>query len=619
MTAPSRPSREIDGKGRTIRELLAGRKYSIDYYQREYKWQQKQVTELIDDLASKFLESHEEGNERDAVAEYGHYFLGSIIVSDKDGQKFIIDGQQRLTTLTMLLIFLHHRLADSEQEGQLADLIFSQMYGQRSFNLDVPERTPCMEALYAGEEFSDADVSESVGNILARYADLQEQFHDELAGAALPYFVDWLIEKVHLIEITAYSDGDAYTIFETMNDRGLSLTPADMLKGYLLANITDTQRRTRASGIWKKRVQVLAEIGKDEDADGIKSWLRSQYAESIRERKRGAAPRDFDLIGTEFHRWVRDHETALGLTASMEFARIIERDFAFYSRWYERLRCAGERLTSGLECVHFNAQHKFTLQYPVLLAPLTVDDDEAGALRKLRVVAAWLDILIHRRIWNWRAISYSTMQYAMFLVMRDIRGRSAQELAGVLGERLDAESEAFAVNDRNARFGLHAMNGPQIHRLLARMTDYLETQSGQVSRYAEYAQRGRQGYEIEHIWADRSERHVEEFAHPSEFAEYRNHIGGLVLLPKSFNGSYGDLPYAEKRGHYLSQNLLARSLHEQAYDHNPGFRRFIAKSGLPFRAHAEFKKVDLDARQNLYRQLAERIWDPERLTQEAAS
>ena len=619
MTTPSRPPREIDGKGRTIRELLAGRKYSIDYYQREYKWQQKQVTELIDDLASKFLESHEEGNERSAVAEYGHYFLGSIIVSDKDGQKFIIDGQQRLTTLTLLLIFLQHRLADSEQNGQLADLIFSQRYGQRSFNLDVPERTRCMEALYAGEEYSDADVSESVGNVLARYADLQEQFPDELAGAALPYFKDWLIENVHLVEITAYSDGDAYTIFETMNDRGLSLTPADMLKGYLLSNITVTERRTHASGVWKKRVQALAEIGKDEDADGIKSWLRSQYAKTIRERKRGAAARDFDLIGTEFHRWVRDHKAALGLTASPEFARIIERDFAFYSRWYERLRCAGEMLTSGLECVHFNARHNFTLQYPVLLAPLTVNDGEANALRKLRVVAAWLDILIHRRIWNWRAIDYSTMQYAMFLVMRDIRGRSAWELAGVLRERLDAESETFAVNDRNARFGLHAMNGPQIHRLLARMTDYLETQSGQATRYAEYAQRGRYGYEIEHIWADHSERHVEEFTHPSEFTDYRNHIGGLLLLPKSFNASYGDQPYAEKRGCYLSQNLLARSLHEQAYDHNPGFRRFIAESGLPFRAHTEFKKLDLDARQELYRQLAERIWDPERLTQEAAS
>ena len=211
------------------------------------------------------------------------------------------------------------------------------------------------------------------------------------------------------------------------------------------------------------------------------------------------------------------------------------------------------------------------------------------------------------------------MQYAMFVVMRDIRGKDAPTLAGMLRERLDAEHETFAVNDRNARFGLHAMNGPQIHRLLARMTDYLETQSGQESRYAEYAKRGRKGYEIEHIWADHSERHVDEFSHPSEFAEYRNHIGGLLLLPKSFNSSYSDLPYAEKREHYRGQNLLACSLHERAYDRNPGFRRFIERSGLPFHDHAGFKKADLDARQELYRRLAEQIWDPERLTREAIS
>ena len=619
MIRPSVPSREIDGKGRTIRELLAGRKYSIDYYQREYKWQKKQLTELIDDLANKFLESHEEGNERGDVAEYSHYFLGSIIVSNKDGQKYIIDGQQRLTTLTLLLIFLRNRLADSRQKELISDLICSEKFGKTTFNLHVSERTPCMEALYAGEDVPDTDGSESVANVAARYSDLQEQFPEELAGSALPYFVDWLIENVHLIEITAYSDDDAYTIFETMNDRGLSLTPAEMLKGYLLANIADADLRDRASHVWKDRVQVLVDIGKDEDADGIKSWLRSQYAKTIRERKRSAVPRDFDLIGTEFHRWVRDHRETLGLNASADFGRFIERNFAFYSHWYERLRKAGYTFTPGLECVYFNAQHNFTLQYPVLLAPLSVSDNEEIALRKLRIVAAWLDIVIHRRIWNWRSNSYSTMQYAMFLAMRDIRGRDPDNLAATLRERLEVESETFAANERNASFGLHAMNGPQIHRLLARMTDFVETSSGQASRYAEYVQGGRKGYEIEHVWADHWERHKDEFTQASEFTDYRNHIGGLLLLPKSFNASFGDMTYVEKRQHYLSQNLLACSLHEQAYVRNPGFRRFIDESGLSFQPHAIFKKKELDARQDLYRRLAERIWDPERLIGAAMS
>jgi len=234
--------------------------------------------------------------------------------------------------------------------------------------------------------------------------------------------------------------------------------------------------------------------------------------------------------------------------------------------------------------------------------------------RKIRIVSAYVDILIHRRIWNFRAIDYSTMQYAMFLVMRDIRGKSTDELVSLLGSWLEREPDTFASNDR---FRLHGTNGRQIHRLLSRLTDYVETRSGQASRYAEYSQRGRKGYDIEHIWANHPERHKSEFDHPSDFAEYRNRIGGLLLLPRSFNASYGDLPYVKKRKHYLGHNLLARSLHEDAYEHNPGFLRFIEESGLPFRAHPEFTKGDLDVRQHLYEKLADQVWSPDRLVREA--
>ena len=98
-----------------------------------------------------------------------------------------------------------------------------------------------------------------------------------------------------------------------------------------------------------------------------------------------------------------------------------------------------------------------------------------------------------------------------------------------------------------------------------RMTDYLETRSGRPSRYHEYIQRrGKKGYEVEHIWANHPDRHTDEFPHPADFAEYRNRIGGLLLLRRPFNASYGDLPYADKRKYYIKHNLLAQSLHEDA-------------------------------------------------------
>lgn len=609
---------EILASAKTIRQLLGNARFAIDYFQREYRWETKHVTELLTDLTSKFRESYDPAHERHAVANYGHYFLGCIIISNKDAKKFLIDGQQRITTLTLLLIHLYRTLQDEDLKRSVADLIFAIAFGKRAFNLDVEERTPYMEALFRGEPIDDSDLTESNRNILDRYADIEEEFPDELNGDALPYFVDWLIENVNLVEITAFSDEEAYTIFETMNDRGLSLTPTEILKGSLLTRITDTDRRNHASRVWKKRIQALQQLGKEEDADAIKSWLRSQYAETIRERKAGAVPRDFDLIGTVFHRWVRDNDEALGLKDSADFTRFIERDFAFYTRQYEQLRLAAETLQGGLETVYYNAQQNFTLQYPVLLSPLRMEDSPADLLRKLRVTATFIDILITRRIWNNRAVDYSTMQYAMFLVMKDIRRKSASELVEILSKKLETEEETFATNDR---FRLNKQNGRQIHRLLARMTDFVETRSGQASRYVEYSTRaGNRGYEVEHIWADKPERHHDEFSHESDFHDYRNRFGGLLLLPKLFNASFGDDPYAKKRPKYLEQpTLLARSLCPENYENNPGFLRFVRESGLPFRHHAEFKKADLDTRHALYRSLAEQIWDPGRLEHEAAA
>jgi hypothetical protein len=61
----------IDGRARTVRELLDGARYTIDFYQREYAWKARQVQELIDDLSGKFLDSYRPDHHREDVARYG--------------------------------------------------------------------------------------------------------------------------------------------------------------------------------------------------------------------------------------------------------------------------------------------------------------------------------------------------------------------------------------------------------------------------------------------------------------------------------------------------------------------------------------------------------------------
>ena len=326
--------REILGKAKTVRELLKGVKYSIDYYQREYKWRDKQVRELVNDLTSKFLDEYDPSHTRTKVADYPHYFLGSIIISKKDNASFIVDGQQRLTSLTLLIILLRTLQKSRVDQVNIDELIVSEKFGQKSFNLNVKERESCMQALFENQPFDPNGGSESIQNLYQRYHDLEEALPEELHDHALPYFIDWLLENVHLVEITAFSDDDAYMIFETMNDRGLSLSPTDMLKGYLLANIDDSAKRATINNRWRERIRELNEVGKEVEPDYFKAWLRSQYATKIRERKRDARPEDFDRIGTEFHRWLRDTADFIGLKNSEDFYRFIDRDFHFYSRQY---------------------------------------------------------------------------------------------------------------------------------------------------------------------------------------------------------------------------------------------------------------------------------------------
>lgn len=608
----------IDGNAKTVRELLANTKYTLDYYQREYSWQTRHVTEFIDDLTGKFLEDYNESHEQSEVPRYGHYYLGAIIISHTDGRRSIVDGQQRLTTLTLFLIHLRHLLGDTSLRSQIDPLIYSLAFGIEGFNLDVPQWVPVLDALYSGDSFDAIDESESIRNIVASYNDIGNHF--ELPEQALPFFSEWLLVNVYLIEIAAFDDRDAYEIFETVNDRGLSLTPADMLRGYLLSHITESSHRDAASEVWSNRGRDLQGLGKEEVTNAIKAWLRSQYAENMR---------DFDRIGSEFHRWIRDRETALGLASSEDFAAFIQRDFAFYSQWYYRLQVAAKSLTPDwyyrlretgadlfdsskpdLECVYYNAHQKFTLQFPVLLAPLQQEDSDEDIIRKIQIVSRYLDIFIHRRIWNFLPVSQNIMTETMFSVIRDIRGKSPSELASLLHGKLTDSDVTFASNNR---FQLQGTNGAKIRHILARITDYVGIQSNQSPRFQEYFRTGANAYEVEHIWANHPERHTDEFSHEIEFESYRNRIGGLLLLPKDINASYGDDPYEEKREHYRGQNLLAASLHEQTYERNPGFLRFVRESGMPFRAHPEFKRRDLDARQQLYQKLAEHVWSPEHL------
>ena len=119
----------------------------------------------------------------------------------------------------------------------------------------------------------------------------------------------------------------ALEIFETMNDRGLRLSNTDMLKSFLLPQVRDEEAIRDLNDQWRRRITELADCEPNADAEFVKAWLRGNYALTQRERKSRASPRDFELIGTAFHKWVRDNRSTIRLSRPADYRRFVEHEF----------------------------------------------------------------------------------------------------------------------------------------------------------------------------------------------------------------------------------------------------------------------------------------------------
>ncbi len=128
----------------TLETILTKGRLEVDYYQREYRWGRKNIEQMIMDLSDTFHSFYDQSSEHISpkeVQNYGYYYMGSIICTNGDPRQ-VIDGQQRLTSLTLLLIYLRNlQMKTSGVPGlpvAFDNLIFMDYYATMSLNLYIP-------------------------------------------------------------------------------------------------------------------------------------------------------------------------------------------------------------------------------------------------------------------------------------------------------------------------------------------------------------------------------------------------------------------------------------------------------------------------------------------------
>ena len=217
--------------------------FEIPLYQRPYAWTTEQADELLDDLLNAM--------ERDAQSPY---FLGSIVLikDEIDSKSAVVDGQQRLTTLTMLFCVLRE-LADGNSQAELDVFVreagnslrgtedrfrLSLRARDREFFHENVQKPGAIAKLFDRDS---ATFSDSQKLILANVDNLHRKLA-KLDVANRKSLATFIIQQCYLVVVTATDRDSAYRIFSVMNDRGLDLSPTDILKADTIGKISDANQ-----------------------------------------------------------------------------------------------------------------------------------------------------------------------------------------------------------------------------------------------------------------------------------------------------------------------------------------------------------------------------------------
>lgn len=203
----------------SVREFLSEGRYVIPIYQRNYDWGEKETLQLIEDVADYAKEDRNR-----------NYYIGSAIVfiRNNNGQEYFetIDGQQRLTTLTILTSLLKSK--------DLAD-----WYHHANLSYDHRKEADDALVLLQNNRFSDHPIAQNINDV---YKIIDKNLIQILSGKGLSLedFANYLFNKVVIIRIPVPQDTELNHYFEIMNTRGEQLEKHEVLKAVLMGDLDKT-------------------------------------------------------------------------------------------------------------------------------------------------------------------------------------------------------------------------------------------------------------------------------------------------------------------------------------------------------------------------------------------
>ncbi|HYE21204.1 MAG TPA: DUF262 domain-containing protein [Tepidisphaeraceae bacterium] len=612
---------EIQPDKQNLDQTFSTTVYFIDFYQRDYKWTAEPVKRLLDDVFYQFDEAYAkhadlEPNKENVNARYPWYYLNTYVTNHVGGRVFVVDGQQRLTTLTLILLKLlsRARTLGSKTAPWLERKIAGYAGTEHEFWMNHVRHIQVLKGLMDGAAPDEIDVTSGITavNMIGNYKLISEELDARLnTPHALDTFVHYFLFRLVLINL-AVDTHHVPMVFEVINDRGVKLKPYEILKGKLLGQIDKLELESgKFNALWEERLQAVNQYRDDEIDNFFRYWLKAKFADSRKAGQRFDGDYHREMFKADLNATLRIEHNAIGVKSFLKGA------FRYYTDLYARLWAATQDESHGARAVYCNNLNEQNNQFMLVLSACRVDDPEESA--KIDAVASGLD-----RVFSLLQLQgvYDSNEYTgrLFSISAEIREKSAADIPGIFQKHLIEDVRQRRANPDLEAFNYALFRPMSIDRLNIRFTRYffarvemllaegmkqemkhplknLVTKGGHVN-----------GFHIEHIFARNDANRAMFEMDEERFEQERNRLGAVLLMKGRDNQSSGNELFADKLKSYANTLLWNETLRADSYKSKLDFKSFAKSGGLAFKPLEQFGPDELEERHRLLFELCKLIW-----------
>lgn len=341
--------------------------YYIDFYQRDYKWTEEPVRRLLDDVFYQFAESYSkhsdlEPNKENINLRYPWYYLNTYVTNTVGGRVFVVDGQQRLTTLTLILIKLYQmaKSFDSKTSGWLERKIAGYSGTEHEFWMNHVRHIQVLKGLIDGMMPRAIDTNSGVTavNMVRNFEVISSELEIKLLDKhRFDTFVHYFLFRLVLINLSVDLT-HVPMVFEVINDRGVRLKPYEILKGKLLGQIDKIELDSGCfNEHWESQLKAVNFFREDEIDNFFRYWLKAKYAEN---RKYGQR---FD---GDYHRemFKSDLNQELKLEHNPSQVKLfLNGAFRYYSTLYAQIWKATKEEDARFPAVFYNSLNELAIEF----------------------------------------------------------------------------------------------------------------------------------------------------------------------------------------------------------------------------------------------------------------